>query len=178
MKTIQKTLKNFYLDNKFISSKIDNYRNKLCSDVKIIKEKLKVLHITNFNERHNGRLFYNTGRRINNGILKLGHTIQTLSDRDVVSRERKVFDITGSKSLNSKLIELVGNFNPDLIIFGHADQILNETIIKIKKTYPNIKFCQWFLDKMDNAVWLVNKKRFEKTQFNGCKFLHNSSICN
>ena len=30
----------------------------------IKKKKLKILHITNFNERHNGRLFYNTGRRI------------------------------------------------------------------------------------------------------------------
>lgn len=163
MKIIQKnSLKNFYLDNKFISSKIDNYRNKLNGDGEIIKEKLKILHITNFNERHNGRLFYNTGRRINNGFLKLGHTIQTLSDRDVVSRERKVFDVTGSKSLNNKLLELVGNFKPELIIFGHADQILNETIIKIKEFYPNIKFCQWFLDKMDNNEWVVNKKRFEK----------------
>ena len=163
MRIIQKnSLKNFYLDNKFISSKIDNYRNKLHGDFKIAKEKLKILHITNFNERHNGRLFYNTGRRINNGFIKLGHTIQTLSDRDVVSRERKVFDITGSKSLNNKLLELVGNFKPELIIFGHADQILNETIIKIKEFYPNIKFCQWFLYKMDNNEWSINKKRFEK----------------
>jgi hypothetical protein len=111
IKEIQKnSLKNFYLDNKFISAKIDLYRSNF--RVKNIKKKgkLKILHITNFNERHNGRLFYNTGRRINNGIFKLGHTIQTLSDRDVVSRERKMFDISGSKSLNNKLIEITGNY--------------------------------------------------------------------
>ncbi len=163
IKEIQKnSLKNFYLDNKFISAKIDLYRSNFRDKNIKKKNKLKILHITNFNERHNGRLFYNTGRRINNGIFKLGHTIQTLSDRDVVSRERKMFDISGSKSLNNKLIEITGNYMPDLIILGHADQILKETLIKIKKFYPSIKFCQWFLDKMDDKKWKVNRERFEK----------------
>ena len=67
--------------------------------------------------------YFATGRRINNGLLKLGHTVQTLSDRDTVSQERKIVDIYGSKSLNNKLIDIVGNFKPNLIIFGHADQI-------------------------------------------------------
>ena len=73
-----------------------------------------------------------------------------------------MFDISGSKSLNNKLIEITGNYMPDLIILGHADQILKETLIKIKKFYPSIKFCQWFLDKMDDKKWKVNRQRFEK----------------
>ncbi len=156
------SFKNFYLDNKFISRKIDDYRKNLFNYFHNKNNKIKILHITNFNERHNGRLFYNTGRRINNGFLKLGHTVQTLSDRDVVSRERKVFDIYGSKSLNNKLIDIVGNYLPDLIVLGHADQILNDTLQKIKSFYPSIKICQWFLDKMDDYEWINNKKRFEK----------------
>ena len=68
--------------------------------INIKKNKFRILHITNFNERHNGRLFYNTGRRINNGLIKLGHTVQTLSDRDTISHERKLSDPAGSKSLN------------------------------------------------------------------------------
>ena len=32
---------------------------------------LEFMHITNFNERHDGRLFFNTGRRINNGFIRL-----------------------------------------------------------------------------------------------------------
>ncbi len=157
-----KSLKNFYLDNKFISSKIDNYRNYLFKPFNIKKNELKILHITNFNERHNGRLFYNTGRRINNGFLKLGHTVQPLSDRDVVSNERKILDIYGSKSLNNKLIDMIGNYVPNLIVLGHADQVSNDTLRKIKNFYPSIKICQWFLDKMDNKEWINNKKRFEK----------------
>ena len=36
-------------------------------------------------ERHNGRLHYNTGKRINNGLIRLGHNVLNISDRDIVS---------------------------------------------------------------------------------------------
>ena len=157
-----KSIRNFYLTNEYISNIIDNYRAELFNTSKIENKNLKILHITNFNERHDGRLFYNSGRRINNGFLGLGHTVQTLSDRDIISQERKFFDLTGAKKLNNKLIEVVGNFLPNLIVLGHADQVNNETLNKIRNFYPNTKICQWFLDKMDNKEWLVNKIRFLK----------------
>ena len=164
LRKIQKnSLKNFYLDNKYTSKFIDNYRDKILKNIINIKtNKLRILHVTNFNERHNGRLFYNTGRRINNGLLKLGHTVQTLSDRDIISRERKISDPTGSKSLNNKLLEVISNFNPNLLMLGHTDQIHNETLKTIKDFYPSTKICQWFLDKMDNNLWKMNKNRFSK----------------
>ena len=164
LKEIQKnSLKNFYLDNKYTSKQIDKYRqNIFYSKTSNFLNKLKILHITNFNERHNGRLFYNTGRRINNGFLRMGHTVQTLSDRDTISRERKLTDLTGAKSLNNKLLEIVTNFNPDLIVLGHADLIFNKTLSTIKNYYPSIKFCQWFLDKMDDNKWIINRNRFSK----------------
>ncbi len=154
------SLKNFYLNNKYSSKLIDKYRDLLFKNSINIKKKLRILHITNFNVRHNGRLFYNTGRRINNGLIKLGHTVQTLSDRDTISQERKIVDMYGSKSLNNKMLEIVGNFNPNLIILGHADQVLNSTLKKVKNFYPSVKFCQWFLDRMDEGKWKINKSRF------------------
>ena len=175
------SLKNFYLTNKYCSKLIDDYRNKLIKKQFSYNKILRIIHVTNLNVRHNGRLFYNTGRRINNGLLKLGHIVQTLSDRDTISQERKIADINGSKSLNNKLIDIVGNFKPNLIIFGHADQISNDTINKIKKFYPSIKFCQWFLDRMDDGVWKNNKKRFlNKIKNIDCSFCttHPSSLKN
>ena len=127
-----RSFKNFYLDNEFIAKKIDRYRESFFKKINFNKKKLRILHVTNFNVRHNGRLFYNTGRRINNGLIKLGHTVQTLSDRDTVSQERKIIDLYGSKSLNNKFLDIVGNFNPNLIILGHADAISNISIEKIK----------------------------------------------
>ena len=154
------SLKNFYLDNKYSSGLIDKYRTRLFKNINKPPKKIKILHITNLNERHNGRLFYNTGRRVNNGFIKLGHTVLTVSDRDIISQERKVIDIYGSKSLNIKLLEVVGNFKPHMIVLGHADQITNNTIIRIKNFYPSIKFSQWFLDRMDENEWKINKNRF------------------
>ena len=156
---------NFYLTNKYSSKKIDNYRLNILNEefkpntLKVLKSKLKIIHITNFNERHNGRLFYNTGKRINNGLIRLGHSVLELSDRDVLSKNRKLTDLNGAKYLNHKLLSIIGNYVPDLIILGHADLIDIKTLKIIKNYYPQIKISQWFLDKMDSH-WLSNKKRF------------------
>ena len=158
----KKSLKNFYLEDKFISNQIDNYRRDLHKESKSIYKlnKLKILHVTNFNERHNGRLFYNTGRRINNGLIRLNHSVLELSDRDIVSYSRKINDFNGSKNLNKKFIEIINNYKPDLIIFGHADLINIESLKYVKEKFPHIKMCQWFLDRMDSE-WKVNLKRFK-----------------
>ena len=155
----KKSFSNFYLDHNYVAKKIDDYRYTLFKFTKKIPKQLKIIHITNFNLRHNGRLFYNTGRRINNGLSKK-NIVQTFSDRDIISSERKITDIDGAKSLNNKLLNLIPNFKPDMILFGHADSITNETIKKIRLFYPSIKMCQWFLDKMDDNEWHKNKKRF------------------
>ena len=161
----KRSVKNFYLTDKYISNKIDNYREKLIFSLKTNFNKLnkldriKILHVTNFNERHNGRLFYNTGKRINNGFIRLNHSVLEFSDRDIVSYYRNLNDLNGSKKLNDKLLEVISNYVPDIIVLGHADLIKIETLKYIKKTYPNIKIAQWFLDRMD-SYWLKNKKRF------------------
>ncbi len=161
----KESYKNFFLTDSYISKKIDSYRNEICLQFKVnlklslYDKKLKILHITNFNERHNGRLFYNTGKRINNGLIRLNHSVLEFSDRDIVSYYRRLNDLNGSKKLNEKLLEVISNYVPDIIILGHADLIKLETLRYIKKNYPNIKMAQWFLDRMDSQ-WLTNKKRF------------------
>jgi len=166
LKDLQKrSYENFYLTNSYACKKIDFYRLNLLNDKlklnnnRFFKSKLKIIHITNFNERHNGRLFYNTGKRINNGLVRLGHSVLEFSDRDILSNHRKLNDLNGSKFLNKKLLTVIGNYTPDLIILGHADLIDIKTLRAIKKYYPHIKISQWFLDRMDSN-WISNKKRF------------------
>ena len=155
------SLKNFNLTHKNASQLIDKYRYEIenYGEKTSVDKKLKILHVTNFNERHNGRLFYNTGKRINNGFIRLNHSVLEFSDRDIVSYYRKLNDLDGSKKLNKKFIEVISNYLPDIIIFGHADLIKRESILFIKKTYPDIKMCQWFLDRMDSK-WIKNLSRF------------------
>jgi glycosyltransferase involved in cell wall biosynthesis len=160
----KQSVKNFYLTDKYISEKIDNYRTNLNPLYRLNffnkkNKKIKILHVTNFNERHNGRLFYNTGKRINNGFIRLNHSVLEFSDRDIVSYYRNINDLDGSKRLNNKLLEVISNYVPDILVLGHADLIKKETLEYIKKNYPNIKMSQWFLDRMDSD-WINNKKRF------------------
>jgi glycosyltransferase involved in cell wall biosynthesis len=166
LKYLQKeSYKNFHLTDRYICNKIDNYRDNLHGKIsalntnKNIIKKLKILHVTNFNERHNGRLFYNTGKRINNGFIRLNHSVLEFSDRDIVSYYRNLNDLNGSKRLNKKLLEVISNYVPDILVLGHADLIKKETLTFIKKNYPNIRMAQWFLDRMDSQ-WLNNKNRF------------------
>ncbi len=161
----KRSYQNFYLTNQYIKKKIDFYRTNLLNvkikknNIKVSKSPLKIIHITNFNERHNGRLFYNTGRKINNGLIRLGHSVLEFSDRDIVNNNRKLNDFNGSKYLNKKLLSVIGNYSPDLIILGHADLIDIKTLKLIKEYYADIKISQWFLDKMDSN-WISNKERF------------------
>ena len=161
---LRKLQNQFYKKNNFdirkISNLIDNVRNKILTINNSLKsDKKKILHITNFNERYNGRLFYNTGRRLNNGLIKLNHKVLTLSDRDLLRNYRSLRDISGSKKLNTTFIETVRNFKPDLIILGHADSIKKESLKLIKNEFPHTKITQWFLDRMDDQ-WRNNKRRF------------------
>ena len=160
------SIKNFYLTHKFVSKEIDNYRTeKLFFNKKIyLKSKnksLRILHVTNFNERLDGRLFFNTGRRLNNGFIRLGHSVLGFSDRDIQKYYKSIKDFKGSKILNDKLKKTCYNYKPDVIITGHADLISKEQIQELKEDYPNTKFAQWFLDPLNKngPDYFRNKSR-------------------
>ena len=157
-----KTYKQFKLTNNYSSNLLDRIRNKLIkSKEKVSLKCLKILHITNFNERFNGRLHYNTSKRINNALIKLGHNVYQLSDRDIISSNRTIFNPSPKKILNEKIIEIGKNFNPDLIILGHADNVKLETLKSLKNKNNNLKISQWFLDPLsrNGPDFQNNKKR-------------------
>jgi len=133
---------------------MDNYRSEKISYLKKINtfnnlKNLRILHITNFNERLDGRLFFNTGRRINNGFIRLGHSVLGFSDRDIQKYYKGINDLKGAKTLNNKLKKTCYNYKPDLIVLGHADLISADQIAELKEDYPNARFGQWFLDPLN-----------------------------
>ena len=158
--------KNFIHTNIKSSKEVDHYRDQFLITKKFTKiinknESLRILHITNFNERHNGRLFFNTGRRINNGFIRLGHSVLELSDRDIIRNNKSIRDFSGSKILNEKILEICLNFRPDIIVLGHADLVDVNILASIKQVHPNIKIAQWFLDPLnkDGPDYEKNKNR-------------------
>ena len=178
------SIKHFFHTNKLSTTKMDEYRKDFLLTEKkssffniSIPKSLRILHVTNFNERHDGRLFFNTGRRLNNGFIRLGHSVLEFSDRDIVKHYKSLADHTGSKSLNKKLINTVYNYKPDLLIFGHADLISSETIRYLKENYKNLKVAQWFLDPLikNGPDYLKNKNRIlDKIKFTDTNFLTTS----
>ncbi len=178
------SIKNFFHTNLQSSRNIDAYRHNLIQislpSKKIstpISKSLRILHVTNFNERHDGRLFFNTGRRLNNGFIRLGHSVLEFSDRDIIKHYRSIKDYSGSRSLNKKLINTVFNYKPDLLIFGHADLIKDETLFYLKENYKDLKIAQWFLDPLikNGPDYEKNKSRIlDKIQFTDANFITTS----
>ena len=182
-KKLQKlSLKNFFLTHQFVSRLIDQTRDqKLLLEKKINsyppKKSLRILHITNFNERHNGRLFFNTGRRINNGFIRLGNSVLEFSDRDIQKHYKSYTDISGAKSLNEKLKKTCYNYKPDLVVLGHADLISSDMLGELKDEYPYLKIAQWFLDPLNKngPDYLKNKNRIlDKSEFIDANFITTS----
>jgi glycosyltransferase involved in cell wall biosynthesis len=162
---LRKLQNKFYKKNNFdirdISKSIDNVReqilkNNFIKDINI----LKILHITNFNERFDGRLHYNTSKRLNNGFVRNGHNVLIMSDRDILYYNKTITDPSGIKRFNNKVLNTFINFKPDLVVLGHADSVTKETLIKMKE-HKSTKICQWFLDPLikTGPDYIKNKKR-------------------
>jgi glycosyltransferase involved in cell wall biosynthesis len=149
-----KNFNNFKFNHKYVCNIIDSIRLHFLQESQInsfnIKKNiiLKILHITNLNERFNGRLHYNTGRRLNNGLIRLGHNVLTVSDRDIINKRKNIGDIKGVKSLQNIVTDCFDNFKPNLVILGHADAIQNETLSNFKNKNKDLRISQWFLDPL------------------------------
>ena len=166
--------KNFFLTHTYVSKILDNIRKKFTINKVNLNNKkiLKIMHITNFNYRFDGRLHYNTGRRLNNGFVRLGHNVLTVSDRDIIHNNKTIGDLAGAKKLQNSIKRNYENFKPDLVVLGHADNVSNETLEFIKKDKTLIT--QWFLDPVGKygPDYTNNKKRIlEKKDFIDTSFL-------
>ena len=175
----KRNFKSFKLNHNYVCNIIDNIRIQFFNEFKISKfnihknKILKILHITNLNERFNGRLHYNTGRRLNNGLIRLGHNVLTVSDRDIINKTKTIADVKGIKSLQKIVIDCYENFRPNLVILGHADGIKLETLDHFKSKNSDLKISQWFLDPLGkhgpdyqkNTERIKNKEDFMDATF-------------
>ena len=174
LKKQKENYKGFFLTHKYVASLVDNIRDNQINNFNFHKKKqsLKIIHITNFNNRFEGRLHYNTSKRLNNGLIRNGHNVLTISDRDIISHNKSLNDVKGTKFLQETTINNIKNFKPHLVILGHADSISIETINYIKSS--NIKIAQWFLDPVGKYTpdHIKNKNRLiDKSNYVDASFL-------
>ncbi|MDA9928082.1 glycosyltransferase [Candidatus Pelagibacter sp.] len=153
----KKNYKDFIFTHSYISKIIDKIRFDIFDQKRIKlfninkKRSFKIIHLTNFNRRFDGRLQYNTSRRLNNGFVRLGHNVLTISDRDLIHNSKNITDFSGKKKLQRSLIDTSMNFKADCLVLGHADAVSKETLDLIKNKNKNLKICQWFLDPLSKT---------------------------
>ncbi len=146
----KKAFKNHIHDISKISSELDSIRNNLINNKIYINlnRPIKVMHIADTHIRHNGRLYYSTSKKINNGFLLNNYNVLSISDRDILSTSKNIYDLEGKKNLSKIVLSSVNNFKPDIIMLGHADNLMRDPLYKIKKNFSGIKISQWFLDPL------------------------------
>ena len=150
LKILQKInfLKPLHLIKKNIIT-LDKDRDEILNPIKIFninkKAKLKILHVFNRAEKIGGRIYFiSTGKKLENGIIRQGHDVEGLSDRDIVNYN----PITGKDVLNKILYEKAMYYRPDLVLMGHVHNIYNETYQKIKHINKNVIISQWYEDNL------------------------------
>ena len=133
------------------SQKIDLMRNSLFpfKKININKNKLRILNIYNLAQKLNHRIYnLSLGKKFTNGFIRNGHDVIEISDRDYVRQNKGINLLSFKDKFHNYLIETFKNYNPDLIIFGHSDNINQEILSDFRSINKNIIISQWNEDPL------------------------------
>jgi len=116
----------------------------------------KILHISNFNEKNNQRLFnISIASKLTNGFVRNKCDVINFSYRNYLSQ--KIFP-----KLDADILDISKNYKPDLILLGHNNILKKGTLEKIKDN--KVKIALWYEDHVANygPNWLSNLNLIEK----------------
>jgi hypothetical protein len=87
--------------------------------------------------------------KLSNGLIRNGHLVLNFSDRDIA----RALSLLGNRKLgrrpaNNALAAFCERHRPDLLLLGHADAILPETIAAIRSAMPGLRVAQWNVDPL------------------------------
>ena len=160
---------NHNFDLKKISKELDKVRNEFLNyNYKLIKSNYKkILHIANFNENADGRLFYSFANKINTGFIKNNHILDVISDRFYLKANKSIINpFNDNIKFNNKILNTLKNFSPDMLLIGHVFNI-DENVFSYCKE-KNIKICSWYIDSISKEFLNSDK---EKKFFNNLKYV-------
>ena len=108
---------------------------------------MRILHIGNGNEKHAGLRYYDVGRKLQHGLIRNHHNALFFSDRDA-ARAYGMFGTKwrGEEAANLQILDIVKNFQPEMILLGHADIITNDTLANIRLLQPHVRIAQFNVD--------------------------------
>lgn len=107
---------------------------------------MKIIHCAPFNIVSKvGAALYSNPVKISLGLIQNGYFVHNFDYRDL-ARYFSIFKNkkNGAGKMNQLFLKCIDSIAPDLIIFGHAELIFEETFHRIKK--KNIKMIFWYND--------------------------------
>ena len=149
------------------SKLIDDVRRSLFINYRInlFKNKLKIINIYNLGQKLNHRLYnISVGKKFTNGFIRNGHDVIEISDRDYIKQNRNFSLTSANTKFQNYLIETFKNYNPDLIFFGHTNNIDLKTLSEFKEINKKIIISQWNEDPIMNSL-KDSKSNIEKISF-------------
>jgi glycosyltransferase involved in cell wall biosynthesis len=128
------------------SKLIDNIREsiffKINLDIK--KKNLRIINIYNTGQKLNHRLYnISLGKKFTNGFIRNGHDVLEISDRDYIKQTRGLSLKSNKVKFQDYLLNTYKNYNPDLVFFGHTNNIDLETIYEFKKINTDVVLSHW-----------------------------------
>ena len=144
---------------------IDDLKNFfLKSDIFINKgAKLKILHISQFDERNDYRLFnISISSKLSKGFIRNGHDVVNFSYRNYIN---KSLIKQKNSTLNKKVFSICNNYRPDLIVLGHNNFLYRDNLEHLKSKFK-LKVSLWYEDalgfKGEGPNWRENLDLIEK----------------
>ncbi len=127
--------------------KIDNLKNFfLYSNFNFNKgSKLKILHISTFDERSDHRLFnISIANKISKGFIRNDHDVINFSYRNYLTKNLVT---KNNKYINDKVLNVSENYRPNLIVLGHNNILERNTLSAIKDKFSS-KIILWYEDAL------------------------------
>ena len=89
-----------------------------------------------------------------------------------MSRMNRLNKLNNNNSLNKELLATFKNFNPDIVVLGHADKIHNKTLREFKTLKKDLRIIEWNVDNyfLDNT----ERKFLERSAFIDAFFITNA----
>ena len=120
--------------------KLNFLRNSRSKKIVRNNNSLKILHISNFGQKSNHRLFnLSIAKKISKGFIKNGHDVIDFDYR--MLPKKLIFNTT----IDQQILDICSNYNPNLILFGHNNSLKRSTLEFLKKKY-SCKFSIWYED--------------------------------
>ena len=107
--------------------------------------KLKILHISTFDERSDHRLFnISIANKLSKGFIRNNHDVINFSYRNYLTKN---FVTKNNTFINEKIINVAQNYRPNLVVLGHNNILESKSLSTIKGKY-NSKIVLWYEDAL------------------------------